>query len=82
MVLSKEKGSLPPSAGNTAAPSRFGELLAGGDSSGCSRTEVRLAVLEGIQEAISVDRSHPLNAFALAASAAFVPVHTLSACMP
>ena len=53
-----------------------------GDSTGCSRTEIRLAVLEGIQEAISVDRSHPLDAFALAASAAFVPVHTLSACMP
>ena len=32
-----------------------------GDSSGCSRTEIRLAVLEGIQEAISEDRSHPLN---------------------
>ena len=28
VVLSKEKGSLPPSAGNTAAPSRFGGLLA------------------------------------------------------
>ena len=28
LVLSKEQGSLPPSAGNTAAPSRFGELLA------------------------------------------------------
>ena len=27
-VLSKEQGSLPPSAGNTAAPSRIGELLA------------------------------------------------------
>ena len=56
-----------------------------GDSSGCSRTEIRLAVLEGTQEAISVDRthrSHPLNAFALAASVAFVPVRTLSACMP
>ena len=42
-----------------------------GDSTGCSRTEIRLAVLEGIQEAISVDRSHPLDAFAVAASAAF-----------
>ena len=28
VVLSKEQGSLPPSAGNTAAPSRFGGLLA------------------------------------------------------
>ena len=32
-----------------------------GDSSGCSRSEICLAVLEGIQEAISGDRSHPLD---------------------
>ena len=73
VVLSKEEGSLPvtPSAGNTAAPSRFGGLLARVISASflcklglhvnVSRTGIRLAVLEGIQEAISEDRSHPLN---------------------
>ena len=71
VVLSKKQGLLPPSAGNTAAPSRFGALLAGvfyasfhnrlGIPADVLRTEIRLAVLEGIQEAISEDRSHPLN---------------------
>ena len=43
-----------------------------GDSSGCSRIEIRLADLEDIShEAISEARSHPLNAFALAGAAAF-----------
>ena len=40
-------------------------------SSGCSRSGIRFAVLEGIQEAISEDRSHPLTTFALAGLAAF-----------
>jgi hypothetical protein len=71
VVLSKVQGSLPPSAGNTAAPSRFGELLARVISASflcklgfhvdVSRTGIRLAVFKGIQEAISEDWSRQLN---------------------
>ena len=52
-----------------------------GFSCGCFPHWNSSCSFKGIQEAISEDRSHPLDAFALAASAAFVPVHTLSACM-
>ena len=88
LVLSKEQGSLPPSAGNTAAPSRFGELLARVISASflcklgfhvdVSRTGIRLAVLKAFQ------RPFPKigAAGSTAGAAAFVPVHTLSACMP
>ena len=68
LVLSKEQGSLPPSAGNTAAPSRFGELLARVISASfLCKLGFHADVLalkcsfKGIQEAISEDRSHPLN---------------------
>ena len=68
LVLSKEQGSLPPSAGNTAAPSRFGELLARVISASfLCKLGFHVDVLalkcsfKGIQEAISEDRSHPLN---------------------
>ena len=68
VVLSKEQGSLPPSAGNTAAPSRFGELLARVISASfLCKLGFHVDVLalkcsfKGIQEAISEDRSHPLN---------------------
>ena len=70
VVLSKEQGSLPPSAGNTAAPSRFGELLALArviPASFLCKLGFHVDVLalkcsfKGIQEAISEDRSHPLN---------------------
>ena len=91
VVLSKEQGSLPPSAGNTgytAAPSRFGELLARVISASflcrlglhvdVSRTGIRLAVLKAFKR--------PFPKIGAAGStegaAAFVPVHTLSACMP
>ena len=88
VVLSKEQGSLPPSAGNTAAPSRFGELLARVISASflcklglhvdVSRTGIRLAVLKAFK------RPFPKigAAGSTAGAAAFVPVHTLSACMP
>ena len=88
VVLSKEQGSLPPSAGNTAAPSRFGELLARvisasflcrlGFNVDVSRTGIRLAVLKAFK------RPFPKigAAGSTAGAAAFVPVHTLSACMP
>ena len=59
VVLSKEQGSLPPSAGNTAAPSRFGGLLARVFSASflcrlgfhvdVSRTGIRLAVLKAFK---------------------------------
>ena len=88
VVLSKEQGLLPPSAGNTAAPSRFGELLARVISASflcklglhvdVSRTGIRLAVLKAFKRPfpkIAATRS-------TAGAAAFVPVHTLSACMP
>ena len=68
VVLSKEQGSLPPSPGNTAAPSRFGELLARVlSASFLCKLGFHVDVLalkcsfNGIQEAISEDRSHPLN---------------------
>ena len=71
LVLSKEQGSLPPSAGNTAAPSRFGGLLARVISASfLCRLGFHVDVFphwnsscsfKGIQEAISEDRSHPLN---------------------
>jgi len=79
---------LPPSAGNTAAPSRFGELLARVISASflcklglhvdVSRTGIRLAVLKAFK------RPFPKigAAGSTAGAAAFVPVHTLSACMP
>ena len=90
VVLSKEEGSLPvtPSAGNTAAPSRFGGLLARVISASflcrlgfhvdVSRTGIRLAVLKAFKRPfpkIAATRS-------TAGSAAFVPVHTQSACVP
>ena len=59
VVLSKEQGSLPPSAGNTAAPSRFGGQLARVISASflcrlgfhvdVSRTGIRLAVLKAFK---------------------------------
>ena len=88
VVLSKEQGSLPPSAGNTAAPSRFGGLLARVFSASflcklgfhvdVSRNGIRLAVLKAFK------RPFPKigAAGSTAGAAAFVPVHTLSACMP
>ena len=75
-----------------AAPSRFGGLLAGVFSA--SFTELGIpADVPALKFALQVwkafvirpfpeDRSHPLNAFALAGAAAFVSVHTLSARMP
>ena len=84
VVLSKEQGSLPPSAGNTAAPSRFGGLISAsflcrlGFHVDVSRTGIRLAVLKAFK------RPFPKvgAAGSTAGAAAFVPVHTLSACMP
>ena len=86
VVLSKEEGSLPvtPSAGNTAAPSRFGGLISAsflcrlGFHVDVSRTGIRLAVLKAFK------RPFPKigAAGSTAGAAAFVPVHTLSACMP
>ena len=73
VVLSKEEGSLPvtPSAGNTAAPSRFGGLLARVISASfLCRLGFHVDVsphwnsscsFKGIQEAISEDWSRRLN---------------------
>ena len=84
VVLSKEQGLLPPSAGNTAAPSRFGGLISAsflcklGFHVDVSRTGIRLAVLKAFK------RPFPKigAAGSTAGAAAFEPVHTLSACMP
>ena len=73
VVLSKEQGLLPPSAGNTAAPSRFGGLLAGvlsasfrsrlGSPAGVPALKFVLQFWKAFVTSHSEDRSHPLNAF-------------------
>jgi hypothetical protein len=90
VVLSKEQGSLPPSAGNTAAPSRFGELLARvifciiplqiRSSCGCFPHWNSSCSFKGIQEAISEDWSRRLNSRCsrLCASAHPKCVHAVS----
>ncbi len=90
VVLSKEQGSLPPSAGNTAAPSRFGELLARVISASfLCRLGFHVDVFphwnsscsfKGIQEAISEDWSRRLNSRCsrLCASAHPKCVHAVS----
>jgi len=92
VVLSKEEGSLPvtPSAGNTAAPSRFGGLLARVISASfLCRLGFHVDVFphwnsscsfKGIQEAISEDWSRRLNSRCsrLCASAHPKCVHAVS----
>ena len=92
VVLSKEEGSLPvtPSAGNTAAPSRFGGLLARVISASfLCRLGFHVDVFphwnsscsfKGIQEAISEDWSRRLNSrfSRLCASAHPKCVHAVS----
>ena len=89
VVLSKEQGSLPPSAGNTAAPSRFGGLLARVfyDHFTADWGFQRMfphwnssCSFKGIQEAISEDWSRGLNSRCsrLCASAHPKCVHAVS----
>ena len=88
VVLSKEQGSLPPSAGNTAAPSRFGGLLARVFyASFLCRLGIPADVLAlkfVLQFWKAFKRPFPKIAAtrSTAGAAAFVPVHTLSACIP